>query len=321
MKKLIKHKPFSYFVNTKFYNSYYKNNIKKKVEKLVVSPIFVNIETTNACNADCLMCPHKIMKRKIGAMDMEIFKKITDSVVNSEFEINQFVLSGFGEPFLDKLIFDRIKYIKSKGKYYTKLFTNASLMDEEKSKKIIDSGIDELQISFNAISRKVYEKVMGKINFEESMKNINTLINLRKGIKTETLKIVLSCMKLEENKEEVSKVRFFWKGKVDQVLKPVPENWSGNLHIKSPFKFRFKKVMWPCRGMWDTIDFLWDGKVSLCCRDYEGKQILGDIGRDTVKELVEKKREIGYKQLSGDFSLTPICYNCDTIINNAVSWW
>jgi len=48
--------------------------IRKQFEK----PMSIQIETTSLCNARCLICPNKDMKRKKGTMDDKTFKKIVD---------------------------------------------------------------------------------------------------------------------------------------------------------------------------------------------------------------------------------------------------
>ncbi|MEI7905469.1 MAG: radical SAM/SPASM domain-containing protein [Candidatus Firestonebacteria bacterium] len=331
MSKLISHKPFSCFVNTGLYNNFYAKRIRKEIAKIEAGGIYINIETTNACNADCLMCPHSKMKRAVGTMKEEVFKKIVDSVVESGIEVKEFVLSGFGEPFADKNILERIAYVKSKGPFFVKLFSNASLLDKNRVHKVFESGLDEIVISFNGITKEIYEQVM-KLPYEKSLENTLLLIKERKrrfesgreGSLAQVLKpkIVLSCVRLEKNKDEVRKFNEYWKGKADEILKPIPENWSGNMDQKSPWKYDFKKKMWPCRGMWDSLDFTWDGRVILCCRDYDGAVIIGDISKSSVKEILQKKRELGVKQLEkGDYSDAKICFNCDTMGKNAISYW
>lgn len=321
MKKLLKYKPLSFFVNTKLYNSIYKKQIIKRIKKHESSPIFISIETTNICNADCDMCPHSIMKRKTGIMGMDLFKNIIGSAIKSRTGIKEFVLSGFGEPLLDKHIFERINYIKSKGKYYTKFFTNAALLDNEKINKLMSCGLDELVISFNGITRNSYEGIMKNLNYKKNLSNIFNLIEEKKICNSPTPKIVISCVRLTKNKDDIKGVLKFWKNKVNQVLRPIPENWSGNMVQNSPFKYSFKKKMWPCEGMWNTLDFLYDGRVSLCCRDYDGNVIIGDVSKLSVEELIGTKRKVGYQHLEGDYSFSPICYRCDTVIKNAISWW
>ena len=46
--------------------------------KRIEFPRKIQIEPTNICNARCVMCPLKDMKRKTGYMDFELYRKIID---------------------------------------------------------------------------------------------------------------------------------------------------------------------------------------------------------------------------------------------------
>ncbi len=41
-------------------------------------PAVVRIETTNACNARCVICPHKQMARPVRQMDDALYGRIVD---------------------------------------------------------------------------------------------------------------------------------------------------------------------------------------------------------------------------------------------------
>ena len=47
-------------------------------------------------------------------------------------------------------------------------------------------------------------------------------------------------------------------------------NWAGTLNTESD-------VNYPCYRPWLTFTVLWDGRVSLCCADFDGRTILGDL--------------------------------------------
>ena len=44
-------------------------------------------------------------------------------------------------------------------------------------------------------------------------------------------------------------------------------------------------VQYPCYRMWLTFTVLWDGRVSLCCADYDGRNVLGDLRTSTIAEV------------------------------------
>lgn len=70
-------------------------------------PKCLHIELTNACNLKCIMCPRRDMKRDVGYMNFELFKKIIDE---SSGNVDFICLNFMGEPFLHKKISDEVEY-------------------------------------------------------------------------------------------------------------------------------------------------------------------------------------------------------------------
>ena len=96
-------------------------------------PLEVRVENTNHCNASCVICPREKMTRPKGFMSIDLFRRIVDECTNHH--IKEMHLQGFGEPFLDKDIFDRIRYAKERNIGRTFLVTNGSLLQKIRVKK------------------------------------------------------------------------------------------------------------------------------------------------------------------------------------------
>ena len=107
----------------------------------------VLIEISSICNLNCKTCPRRKRKGKQGHMSLEMFKEITDKIIDSKFE-NSLFLSGFGESLLNPHFFDMIKYAKSKG---CKLImpTNCTHINENNVKWL--RLIDLLQLSIDSL--------------------------------------------------------------------------------------------------------------------------------------------------------------------------
>ena len=75
-------------------------------------PEFLNIETINQCNLNCVMCPIDKMTRARGTMSMELYEKIIEECRNYTHIIKNFSLFMQGEPLLDNLLERRIKIAK-----------------------------------------------------------------------------------------------------------------------------------------------------------------------------------------------------------------
>lgn len=68
----------------------------------------------------------------------------------------------------------------------TVLITNGTLLNKEKSEKLILSGISRVGISLDGPTKESYEFVRGKGLFEKVLENIKFLVLLKKALKVET---------------------------------------------------------------------------------------------------------------------------------------
>jgi MoaA/NifB/PqqE/SkfB family radical SAM enzyme len=196
----------------------YQKAYEKKINKVIKNwegkpPLILDIGTTNACNSNCIMCPHHLLKN-IGYMNMDLFRKIIDNC--ESFGIKNVVLSFFGEPLLDQSIMDKIKYAKSKN-LNVSFFSNASLLNQEAGKKLIESGLDSMTISLDAYSKETYEKIRLGLNFDTTCNNIMNLVSLRKEMNSAKPRVSLVLVEMEENKKEIKKFYARWKKIVDSV--------------------------------------------------------------------------------------------------------
>lgn len=301
-------------VNTNFYKSIYLKRIKKSAKN--IKPFFFSFESNNLCNARCIMCPYPQMKRRKTKLDFNLFKKGVNEALKY-FNPRQFALSGFGEPLLNRDIVDRISYIKEISNVPVKFFTNASLLNENLARRLVKVGLDEMNVSINSASERNYKKIMG-LDYKNTAENIKNLVNEKKKIKKPIINI--SMMKINENKKEVKKFIREWINLVDSVVVREPENWSGLKKIKHKSNF---KIAYPCTYPFNTIDVLSNGDVVPCCRDFEGREVFGNIKNQTLLEIWngKKYKEFRKKHLEYKFKELKICKDCDTNIINPFYWW
>jgi radical SAM protein with 4Fe4S-binding SPASM domain len=306
-------------VNSNLYNSIYDKKIKKSINKLSKKyPWGVDIGTTNLCNAECIMCPHSRLN-KMGTMNMKLYKKIIDNC--EKLKIKVITLSFFGEPFLDKEIIEKIKYAKEKGMLVA-FYSNASLLNEELAKKIVESGLDGITISFDGYSRETYEKIRKKLKFGIVKKNILNLIETRKKMKKNNPKINLVLVELEENKREIKQFYREWEKKVDSINIINMRNWANDIKkegTKESFHFNKKMKRKPCALIWQKMIVDWNGDVVLCCDDWNHSTVLGNLKKQTIEEIWkgEKLKKIKEAHIKGEFWKVPLCSGC----NKKSVWW
>lgn len=148
-----------------------------KLNSHEIIPLFVNIETYNKCNGLCSFCccNAKDDKRVTMLMNDIVFFKIIDDLANINYN-GVITLNINNEPFLDKKIIERLKYVRSKiPNAYSYLYTNGSLLFSKTIDSIIEYNLlDELVINnystkykLNKQNRKTYEYLKyKKLNFK-----------------------------------------------------------------------------------------------------------------------------------------------------------
>ena len=301
---------------------YIKNSIKKLAMPIFVKkrlrewkgiPDIVLIENTNHCNAKCVMCPHGKMKRKKGTMSFDLYKHIIDECVN--LGIQRIQIAGTGEPLLDPLLFERIRYAKNADIKEVNIFSNASLLNHENQELLLTSGVDLIFLSIDGFTSESYENIRVGLSFEVVKENVLSLLRGKKSKGNYKPIIIVGGLRVKGDAsaflknnfcEEINKLSDgIWVGEHGDV-----HDWSGNVE-----GIHYRRVPWynlPCRRLWDALSILWDGRVDLCCIDYEGTVNLGNIEKQSIRELWNEQRikEVRGYHLNKQFEKIEICKNC-----------
>lgn len=319
VKFLLYKTPLSRLVNTRFYNYFYKKRIDRCTR--IYKPSILQIENTNFCNAKCIMCPHVMMKRKQKIMNLEDFKKILDSTVKSYPSIKLLVITGFGDPLVDKGLIEKIDYAnKNYPKLKIDIYTNAGLLTKELADNLLKRKLHKINFSINAL-QKDYKKIMG-LDYELVSKNINYFTDRKKQLKKAFPLINFSFMILKENASDIKKFIELWQKKGDSVMTYMPLDWTGNKKVETLKESRIKKKRWACMALWQTIMIDVEGNVIMCCMDYESKVKFGNILKSPLRDIMRSKHLEKIKELhkKGIFSM-PLCDKCDTQTNSSFGWW
>jgi MoaA/NifB/PqqE/SkfB family radical SAM enzyme len=303
----------NWFNNNFIFKLFLNKQITKKINQYQDKPFCVRIENTNICNAHCVMCPRDKMKRGQGVMNMETYSKIIEQCL--ELGVNYINLHKYGEPLVDNLLPQRVAEAKRRGIKRITTNTNASLLTPEMSQKLIESGLDELFVSIDAINSHTYEKVRLGLNYERVVDNLLKFIEIKNNLKAKT-KLIVSFVQSPENIKEVKGFIDFWKAKADHVSISYAHDWVGaknNLIVR-------KRLDWPCRLLFSDLTIAWNGDYLLCCADYDAQAALGnikDFSLGVFWKNNDKLRLYREKHLNHQAKDLLLCKDCtmDTI------WW
>ncbi len=276
----------------------------------MIYPLICIIEITRFCNYNCVMCPHKeIAIENQGNMSINTFMKIIDE--SCDF-VKVYQLYWMGEPFLNPHIFDMIKYIRTKSNAVIVVSTNGSLLNSDLSKRIISSGIDKLIIDIDSGNNAdIYSMIRCGGDFETVVKNVEDLILLNKE---NNIEIILQFLHFKINSEQLNIFMQRWKDKkctlridwIDSWANQMPELIDMASEI-SPYADEERK---PCADLWHRITINYKGEVNLCCHDYRGTIVFGNINKSNLIQIWNSDRlnKIRNNQNQGIYK--ELCENC-----------
>lgn len=284
--------------------------LKRGRERAPFLPDIVQIESTNLCNAKCVFCPRDEMHRRQGIMDMDLFTKIVDEC--AVLGITHIRVHNYGEPFLDRQLVEKVRYAKSKGIAEVGMISNGSLITEEIARGMIDAGLDAINISVDASGKDTFERTRVNLKYDEVIANIETLARLRNDAGRRRPKLILSFVRQNNSADEHAFIEH-WRTIADKIHVTELHNWAGTLHRESD-------VRSPCYRPWLTFTVLWDGRVSLCCADFDGRHILGDLRTSTIAQIWNGPAYLAVRRQHLESGGPEICRSCDLPKKDSPLW-
>ena len=135
------------------------------------------LESTNACNLRCIMCPTGcgLAQRPKGYLDWDLFRQVVDEMAP---HVTATTLHIWGEPLLHPRIVDMIAYCRQRG-LHAEISTNAVLLTPEKSKAILEAGLGAIYLCMDGVKPETYEMVRREASYEQTHANITKFIELR----------------------------------------------------------------------------------------------------------------------------------------------
>lgn len=133
------------------------------------------IEVTNRCNSLCASCPltydHFVPWEPKRHLSWVRFRHLVDQLPR----IERAVLHGIGEPLLNPELPRMIAHLKQRGAYV--LFnTNAVLLDQRRGDALVESGLDELRISMDAVTPQLYHQLRGIDKLPQILANLRAFL-------------------------------------------------------------------------------------------------------------------------------------------------
>lgn len=287
------------------------------------SPLIINVEPTNNCNADCYGCVNKQMQRERSQLSYQTFAALI-----AEFRKGddcRWVFSGMGEPLLNPELH---RMITLAAPFSSMLITSLQKMP---AGDFPYDALDHIRISTDALEAESFEKLRPGCSWS----NIENFLNLARPQKLADPQgfpeIGITMVRHAETELQVQPFINYWK----QVAKPIyRENF-----FRWPFDLPPDRVQWyqilgeasfnnsrartskvdftpvrrrPCRNALLSATVLSDGSVTVCPYDFEGRQVFGNLKENTLREIWNSEKYCSFRRrhLALEFADVKFCNNC-----------
>ncbi len=299
-----------------------ENRTKLETVIPLSTPFVIFVDPADSCNFKCGFCPTgdiELMKkvgRPFKVMNFELYKKIIDDICEFGKPIKILRLYKDGEPLLNKKLPEMIKYAKDKGcceKIDTT--TNASLLTNEMSLKLIDAGLDRINISIEGVNKEQYKSFSKvDIDFEKLVENIKFFYENKK--QCEVL-VKINGDTLSENEKQLFLDTFgnhCDKIFIEHIMSCWPEFDIKEVKVNNEFGIYGQEIkeVSVCPYPFYSFSINSDGSASTCFLDWSRKLIIGDTKNQSVKSIwFGNAMQTYYKMfLEGRRKEHPVCKDC-----------
>lgn len=264
--------------------------------KAVQFPRVYQLETTSLCNLACIMCPRKDLTRPETVMSKKLFKTIVKRDLKGTKAIELF---GFGEPFTDPYLGDRIAYLHSRG-IYVVIATNGLLLADIEDKIIKE--IDYLVFDVDATDEEQYLSVRVGGDYSLMLDNLERVLSIREKY------TVLQYINLDPARMHT----FFekYEGRADEVRIKFVDTFAGQVGEKPEGKLiKHGKC---CLEVFYGVSIWSNGDVVMCDRDFNSVLPLGNVKQDSLYHIwhSDYARRVRGLHEDGDGDLIRLCSQC-----------
>ena len=251
-----------------------------------ISPSRIRLGATTVCQLKCPTCVtatgelYQHMAK--GYLRFENFKRFIDENT----QVREIELSDFGEIFLNPHLPKILEYaFENNVKLSATNGANLNTVRDSTLEALVKFEFSHMRCSIDGASQETYEQYRVRGNFDQVIKNIDTINAYKKQYNSEFPSMTWQFVVFGHNEHEISKARqmaydrgmeFETKLNWDETWSPVRDKNMVRIEmgIGAASRSEFKEnndssyMDYICHQLWDDPHFNFDGTIWGCCRNY-----------------------------------------------------
>ncbi|MCB2226726.1 MAG: SPASM domain-containing protein [Desulfarculaceae bacterium] len=269
-------------------------------------PLIDQVELTNQCCFQCIMCARPKMQRPVGWMAPKVFIRLLEQMSPKQKYIG---LHHFG----DSLLYNQLPHYISLAAQVgveTGLSGNPQLLTDSQGENILKAGLSHIVLSLDSLNPFRFKRIRGATaDLALADANIRNFVRKRDEGGFSTC-ITLQMIQMNINHDEGEAfLEYATSVGVDHaVVVPVgrwdfEDDTAANLGVDET-----RHTHDFCRRPFESVVVLWDGRVVPCCHDYNGEIILGDLSHQTLQQIWDSTAVKAFRQ---GHERTSLCRRCN----------
>lgn len=306
-------------------------SLRRRHSRVLGKPYFLMVEPTNACNLRCPLCPtgRGTLGRPTAFLPVELFRQCIAELGRTLIEVN---VSNYGEPMMHKDLPAMIACAKQAGARVS-IGCNAHFLTDDSARRLIESGLDQVYISFDGLDQETYEKYRVRGSFERVVEGVKALLAQRTALGRTNPVVELQFLVMKHNEHQIGEFRRMAQdlGADSRIIKPVsfnvadwddpatraayadfaPEAEEYRLYRREGDEWRWKREEHAfCTAPWRSLTVLADGSIVPCCRDPHGRYTMGNVADGVLKVWNGQRYRAFRKGMARQRGKMPICKVC-----------
>ena len=256
-------------------------------------PRSVKIELTARCDFQCFFCAAALRLRDKADIDPAFFRRVLREM--RELGVEEIGLFYLGESFLCSWLPEAVRYAKRECGYpYVFLTTNGRMATPERVRACMEAGLDSLKFSFNFADAEQFMQVTNvrKLDFHKVEENLKAARRVRdEG----GYSCGLYASSIRYDDEQLARMQ----AAVERILPWVDEHYWLPLYGQAGLTSGARGTVpsagnqgrigalrkpLPCWSLFTEGHITWDGRLSACCFDHDGRFNMGDLNAQSFEE-------------------------------------
>lgn len=282
-------------------------------------PSQIIVDVTEVCNLACAHCPHPAFKLSkhydARYLDPALNERMVDEVREHGQGKTQYIrYTGEGEPLVHPKGYDLLDYAVRNSGVFVTLTTNGTIMNQKRTRKLLDSGIHMVDISIDANTPETYAKIRIGGDLEVTRGNVLNLLRWVKESGSKT-KVVVSFIEQPDNLHEAEPFERFWtEAGADSVVRRRLHSGAGAVVKIADIKRKAAQKIerYPCLYPWERILLNARGYLAFCPQDWINGSAVVEYSKHSIHETWsgEFYRKLREAHMANHFAEHPFCGNC-----------